>query len=156
MTDQQIAKTTLTDGPVTLWREIDALGGAAQGERDEGYNEALRLVLTILGKRGFTEFADPVPVDRIAELQACVEIQDTDRSAAQFFTRWLSGANTLGNLRRAFARHRTDAFIAGAQACREYMARFVEQGGDKATAASIRANWNPSWGNDLGKVATPS
>lgn len=37
------------------------------------------------------------------------------------------------------------AFIAGAQACREMMARFVEQGGDDSTAASIRANWNPAW-----------
>ena len=38
------------------------------------------------------------------------------------------------------------AFINGARACREMMARFVEQGGDAATAASIRANWNPAWG----------
>jgi hypothetical protein len=45
-----------------------------------------------------------------------------------------------------------EAFIAGAQACREMMARFVEQGGDAATAASIRANWLPSWGVDPGKL----
>jgi hypothetical protein len=31
------------------------------------------------------------------------------------------------------------------------MARFIDQGGDKATAASIRANWNPSWGVDPAK-----
>lgn len=41
-------------------------------------------------------------------------------------------------------------FRAGLIACREYMARFVEQGGDKATAASIRANWWPSLGDDPG------
>lgn len=41
-------------------------------------------------------------------------------------------------------------FRAGLLACREYMARFVEQGGDKATAASIRANWWPSLGDDPG------
>ena len=44
-----------------------------------------------------------------------------------------------------------ELFIAGAQACREMMARFVEQGGDKSTAVSIRANWLPSWGKDPGK-----
>jgi hypothetical protein len=41
-------------------------------------------------------------------------------------------------------------FRAGLLACREYMARFVEQGGDVATAASIRANWWPSLGDDPG------
>jgi hypothetical protein len=43
------------------------------------------------------------------------------------------------------------AFVAGAQACREMMARFVEQGGDPVTAASIRANWHPGWGKDPGR-----
>lgn len=41
-------------------------------------------------------------------------------------------------------------FRAGLLACREYMARFVEQGGDTATAASIRANWWPPLGDDPG------
>jgi hypothetical protein len=41
-------------------------------------------------------------------------------------------------------------FRAGLLACREYMARFVEQGGDAATAASIRANWWPRLGDDPG------
>lgn len=41
-------------------------------------------------------------------------------------------------------------FRAGLLACREYMARFVEQGGDATTAASIRANWWPSLGADPG------
>jgi len=43
-----------------------------------------------------------------------------------------------------------DAFRGGARMTREMMARFVEQGGDAATAASIRANWNPNWGADPG------
>jgi hypothetical protein len=43
-----------------------------------------------------------------------------------------------------------DAFVEGAQTCREMMARFVEQGGDAITAASIRANWYPAWGPDPG------
>lgn len=49
------------------------------------------------------------------------------------------------------AEQRTAAFIAGARAAREMLARFVEQGGDAITAASIRANWNPSWGPDPGR-----
>lgn len=42
-------------------------------------------------------------------------------------------------------------FRAGLLACREYMARFVEQGGDATTAQSIRANWWPMLGDDPGK-----
>jgi hypothetical protein len=45
----------------------------------------------------------------------------------------------------------TDCFRRGVQMCREMMARFVEQGGDLATAGSIRANWNPLWGADPGR-----
>lgn len=41
-------------------------------------------------------------------------------------------------------------FQRGAQACREMMARFVEQGGDAVTAESLRANWHPGWGEDPG------
>jgi hypothetical protein len=41
-------------------------------------------------------------------------------------------------------------FESGAQAAREMIARFVEQGGDHTTANSIRLNWNPSWGPDPG------
>lgn len=41
-------------------------------------------------------------------------------------------------------------FRAGLLACREYMARFVEQGGNAVAAQSIRANWWPSLGDDPG------
>lgn len=41
-------------------------------------------------------------------------------------------------------------FRAGLLACREYMARFVEQGGNADIAQSIRANWWPSLGDDPG------
>ena len=44
-----------------------------------------------------------------------------------------------------------EMFVLGAQAAREMIARFVEQGGDAVTAASIRANWHPGWGKDPGK-----
>lgn len=47
------------------------------------------------------------------------------------------------------------AFRDGAQACREMLARFVEQGGDYTTAASIRANWHPGWGADPGRLDGP-
>jgi hypothetical protein len=50
-------------------------------------------------------------------------------------------------------------FRRGAQACREMLARFVEQGGDATTAASLRANWNPLWGDDPGppqSILTPA
>lgn len=45
-----------------------------------------------------------------------------------------------------------EAFVYGAQACREMIARFVEHGGDPQLAASIRANWVPNWGKDPGKL----
>ena len=44
-----------------------------------------------------------------------------------------------------------EAFRQGAQAMREMLARFVEQGGDATIAGSIRANWNPNWGTDPGR-----
>lgn len=44
-----------------------------------------------------------------------------------------------------------EMFVEGAQAMREMLARFVEQGGDYVTAASIRANWHPGWGKDPGR-----
>lgn len=42
------------------------------------------------------------------------------------------------------------SFRAGLLACREYMARFVEQGGNPEIAQSIRANWWPILGDDPG------
>ena len=44
-----------------------------------------------------------------------------------------------------------EAFANGAQACREMLARFIENAGDTITAASIRANWHPGWGADPGR-----
>jgi hypothetical protein len=42
-------------------------------------------------------------------------------------------------------------FRAGLLAARESLARFVEQGGDANTAASIRANWWPALCPDPGR-----
>ena len=47
-----------------------------------------------------------------------------------------------------------EAFVAGLQAMREMLARFVEQGGDPAIAKSIRLNWRPDWGEDPGQPET--
>lgn len=44
-----------------------------------------------------------------------------------------------------------ELMLSAAQVMREMLARFVEQGGDATMAASIRANWIPSWGADPGK-----
>jgi hypothetical protein len=44
----------------------------------------------------------------------------------------------------------TEAFLAGATVMREYLSRFVQQGGDSVTAQSMRLNWNPNWGKDPG------
>jgi hypothetical protein len=41
-------------------------------------------------------------------------------------------------------------FRAGLLACREYMARFIEQGGNPTIAQSVRANWWPVLGDDPG------
>ena len=45
-----------------------------------------------------------------------------------------------------------EAFRDGAASMREMLARFVEQSGDTATAASIRLNWHPGFGTDPGQV----
>lgn len=62
---------------------------------------------------------------------------------------WGDGGDDDGRVTTEVAE---DKFIAGAQAMREMLARFVEQGGDATTAASIRANWHPGWGKDPGKL----
>lgn len=44
-----------------------------------------------------------------------------------------------------------EMFMLGAQAAREMLARFVEQGGNPEIANSIRLNWHPGWGKDPGQ-----
>lgn len=44
-----------------------------------------------------------------------------------------------------------ELFVAGLQAMREMLARFVEQGGNTEIATSIRLNWHPAWGKDPGR-----
>ena len=54
----------------------------------------------------------------------------------------LSLAKTLSKFRFQWG------FREGAAACREMIARFVEQGGHHDIATSIRANWHPGWGDN--------
>jgi predicted nuclease with TOPRIM domain len=56
---------------------------------------------------------------------------------------------------RDLLRDQEGKIVRTAQVTREMLARFVEQGGDHVTAASIRANWVPSWGKDPGKWDGP-
>lgn len=60
------------------------------------------------------------------------------------------------SLEKAMGRFRYQwGFREGARACREMMARFVEQGGtetERKIATSIRANWHPGWGENPGKL----
>lgn len=46
--------------PVTLHREINALGGVPSDQYGKGYNDAIGHALAILERRGFTEAADAV------------------------------------------------------------------------------------------------
>lgn len=60
-----------------------------------------------------------------------------------------------GNVEGGFTEDRMyEAFQQGLQAMREMLARFVENAGDATTAMSIRANWNPAWGEDPGRPET--
>lgn len=87
--------------------------------------------------------------------QRAQDLSDIGYSVKRVAVAWQAGdqstpaAATLGG---------NVAFRAGAQECREMMARFVEQGGGipirggphVLIAQSIRANWNPAWGPDPG------
>lgn len=61
--------------PVTLWREIDALGGSVEDDYDRGHSMALRGVLDLLEKRGHSEFVDP-QADLLAALKPFAAMLD--------------------------------------------------------------------------------
>jgi hypothetical protein len=48
--------------PVSLYREIDALGGTGGGEWHAGYVAAISEVLNVLERRGFSESQSPGPM----------------------------------------------------------------------------------------------
>ncbi len=55
---------------VSLYREIDALGGTASTDHERGYVAAIDDVLAILTRRGFSEHVEAVPADRVAFAKA--------------------------------------------------------------------------------------
>lgn len=71
--------------PVTLHREINALGGATVGPFELGYNRATGDVLTILERRGFTEAAD---VSGQAEADELRRIAEQVGEAGDPFAAW--------------------------------------------------------------------
>jgi hypothetical protein len=89
----------------------------------------------------------------LAKLKAGEPITDHDREELIEGVAWALGAVspevdfvhivTRNPMHQVF-------FRAGLLACREYMARFVEQGGHLDIAHSIRANWWPVLGDDPG------
>jgi hypothetical protein len=52
------------NAPVTLYREVDALGGTADNDLERGYISAITDVLEILERRGFSEHTDAPPTIR--------------------------------------------------------------------------------------------
>ena len=72
----------------------------------------------------------------------------TDASMFAEIERLKSELGISKALERHYRRSCSTEFVRGAAACRETMARFVEQGGDPVTANSIRLNWSPSWGEE--------
>lgn len=99
-----------------------------------------------------------VPLPSADKVRAALATIDDDRTTADWneleeAARWAlhqlpAGADFLD----LCTRHPISQvyFRAGLLACREYMARFVEQGGHPAIAQSIRANWWPQLGEDPG------
>lgn len=79
------AQPDAQQGEVTLYREIDALGGAGDGDWHKGYSEALTDVLAILSKRGFTEFTatPPSPALDAATIERCAQVAEQRAPAVQ-------------------------------------------------------------------------
>jgi len=98
------------------------------------------------------------PMPDKAKLKAALAKIDDDRTTADWneideAARWaLHALGSIANFLDLTMRNPISRvmFRAGLIACREYMARFVEQGGNPDIAASIRANWWPVLGADPG------
>ena len=94
---------------VTLFREVDALGGTGMPEEGEswsrGYSEALSDVLSILAKRGFSEQSDARPspspaivkeageVERLREVLTEIEHAESKEVARHLARAALSASN---------------------------------------------------------------
>lgn len=103
------------------------------------------------------EVGEPNPFDTLTMLEKWKAHAEPANSKGKisFSRAMLDSAE--GALRVALNIARTEylsgktAHLRGLQDMREMLARFVEQGGDATTAASLRANWNPEWGEDPGQ-----
>lgn len=105
------------------------------------------------------EVGEPNPFDTLTMLATWKSHAEpaNERGQISFSRALLDSAHDA--LRVALEMARTEylngktAYLRGLQDMREMLARFVEQGGDATTAASLRANWNPEWGEDPGRPA---
>jgi hypothetical protein len=103
------------------------------------------------------EVGEPNPFDTLTMLEKWKADAEPANSLGQvsFSRAMLDSAEDA--LRVALSIARTEylggktAYLRGLQDMREMLARFVEQGGDAEAAASMRANWNPEWGEDPGQ-----
>jgi hypothetical protein len=103
------------------------------------------------------EVGESNPFDTLAMLERWkADAEPAFEGGKISFSRALLDSATDG-LRAALEIARTEylngktAHLRGLQDMREMLARFVEQAGDATTAASLRANWNPEWGDDPGQ-----
>jgi len=89
---------------VTLYREIDALGGSgmpSEGENwSRGYSEALSDVLSILSRRGFSEHHSPV-TDLVSALTPI--LSDIGQAGADGWTNGYVHTTDLDRLQQAIA-----------------------------------------------------
>lgn len=143
----------------------EAASEAASEAAWEALMDAMQVVITLKAGQVLTQ-AD---VDAVHLVDA-YNREDQERAIDVFNTGFQRGMEAGGGADKADLINKLDAarsglavekalgkfndqrgFRRGAQACREMLARFVEQGGDATTAASLRANWNPEWGDDPGQ-----
>jgi hypothetical protein len=145
---------------VRLWREVDALGGAENGESySRGYSEALSDVLAILERRGFTEHADPldgfsagVTGQERAIVALAIKLADADDTIARLNREAEDNEGVADQLRAE-----RDAAAANACAERDNLAHVV--GTLAWVQAAMDAHRLPAeiaadaWGADSGTVA---
>lgn len=99
--------------------------------------------------KGFLPWADELRGQTVRSHEKFIE--DTMRKADAICNRCAQSESAASPKDGAVYNPVTQVYFrAGLLACREYMARFVEQGGNTEIAASIRANWWPSLGKDYG------
>lgn len=91
------------------------------------------------------------PTWKMIEARCGVKQTPTEVSGGWSIPEWSKQDDLGGRVPSDVRVALNEAYQAGARAgtteCREFMAAFIEPQ-SKELAASIRANWNPAWGND--------